>query len=274
MFAIGTRSRLFAGLAGVFCTVLIFYFVIWWSFAPAATPATIAFTSCIVIYLVRRWHVEPTLYDTELSRIYALTNIMPLMNGGFLPFGIMALEPRSLSDLLGYIQRNRCKTIVECGSGVSTITIGNLLKLAGVGHLYSLEDDENWFRLISSTVANTGLAEYVTVIHAPLCRNVELGARWYSQDATCAFLTVIDRIDLLLIDGPISVDGLSRYPALPMFATHIDENTLIVLDDAKRNYEQSVLARWKQDFDLAVEMHDEYTKGQAYIRLRGQMSSK
>ena len=60
---------------------------------------------------------------------------------------------------------------------------------------------------------------------------------------------VPDGIDLLLIDGPPGYgDGMShsRYPAMPALADRMAPNAMVFLDDADREPEREIVARWSE----------------------------
>jgi predicted O-methyltransferase YrrM len=177
------------------------------------------------------------------------------------------MEPDALLHLLSVAQAHRCRVIVECGSGVSTIAIGKLLRQSQTGHLYSLEENESWHATMSGILNSEGLSDYVTLLYAPLERYPEPVAPWYKLERASQILESARHIDLLLIDGPKSVTTFSRFPALPVFAPGLDEASLIVLDDSKRPNEMAVIKRWRETFNLIIEEPGPSLRGQAYIRL-------
>ncbi|MFS8085706.1 MAG: class I SAM-dependent methyltransferase, partial [Acidobacteriota bacterium] len=170
------------------------------------------------------------------------------------------------------IQYNDYRTVVECGAGVSTLLIGNLLRQLGRGHIYSLEEDERWHTVMTSTIAHEGLADYVTILHAPLEANSDSGAPWYSLSVAQHILEQVGQLDLLLVDGPKSIATLSRYPALPFFVSALHQGSLIVLDDSKRKNELAVIARWGETLPIDVQQLSQSLRGQAHIRLREVLS--
>src|SRR5439155_17979392 len=97
---------------------------------------------------------------------------------------------------------NRRSSIVECGSGVSTIYIGRLLREIG-GRLRTVEHDESWAGWVRDQVKAEGLNEHVQLVVAPLEPSAQSwdGAVWYSVPRLEEAL-VSDSIDLLVVDGP------------------------------------------------------------------------
>lgn len=266
----GTRSRLILVLAAVFLSTLAVYTLAYALYEPLATGIVVAWAATIItmiIYLERK-RAGVLGLENQYQELRSYINLQPMISDAFLPYSFWAMEPSSMLNLLSTIQYGGHRTIVECGSGVSTILIGKLLKQLGAGHLYSLEEDENWFKVMSGAIAHDELAEYVTLYFAPLEQNPESGELWYGLDSVGQIRERAAHIDLLLIDGPKSIGPLSRYPALPAFAPVLDAESLIVLDDSKRPFEQAVIKRWSQSFDIQTEKLSSSLRGQTYIRLR------
>ena len=73
------------------------------------------------------------------------------------------------------------------------------------------------------------------------------GAPWYSSESV-ALLPA--GISLLLIDGPPGYgEGMShsRYPALPALADRMAGDGMVILDDADREPEREIVAKWSED---------------------------
>jgi hypothetical protein len=169
-----------------------------------------------------------------------------------------SLDSHALERVLAEIDRGR-RTIVECGSGLSTIVIARRLVELGEGHLYSLEHDPAWARLAARRIAAEGLDARVSVIDAPLAEHplAEPGCRWYSPDA----LDALPRggIELLLVDGPPAGDAgteRSRYPALPVLAERLADGASVILDDVGRDGERWVLDRWEAELGIRFERRE------------------
>jgi len=268
MLEIGSKTRLLVGLIIIFVLINAFYFLCLWFLPAAAVPFTLGLGICIVIYFIYRWQIKPPTYDKEIQDLHGMLNLLPLLNGTFLPFGSWAMEPQSLVNLLSSIQLQKCHTIVECGSGLSTLLIAALLEQQAQGHLFSIEEDNEWYHLMVKLIRQRGLEHRVTLIHAPLTKynGLSEAIEWYSTSEIARSLGGIAHIDLLLVDGPKSKTPLSRYPALPFFQPWIDQSTMLVLDDARRAHEQIVLERWQLEFPVTIDTDLSSAHGQARVR--------
>ena len=133
---------------------------------------------------------------------------------------------------------------------------------AGKGHLHlkdckigSLEDGEVYAARSRAHIARYGLTDWADIIHAPLQRR-ELGSEEYLWYATEQLPQ--KPIDMLVIDGPSGfIQKNSRYPALPLLFDRLSDRCVIFLDDAARDDEREIVARWQAEFPGI---------GQEYIR--------
>ena len=146
-------------------------------------------------------------------------------------------------------------SVVECGSGFSTLKLAELIQQRG-GRLVSLEHDETWATRVRSNLAAAGLAETAQVTLAPLEPHplARDGLPWYAEHPL-RFL--FRRIDVLLVDGPPAFEPeteLSRYPALPALAERLAPDAIVVLDDIDRRGELRVLEAWERECDFRFEI--------------------
>lgn len=134
-------------------------------------------------------------------------------------------------------------TVVECGSGLSTLVAAACLRRAGKGRVFSMEHDAVYAEKTRKLLRSHGLEEYADIIDAPL---VDLSlpgwsGKWYDHSAFPPRL----EIDLLVVDGPPWFKSdLARYPALPLLRSRLSGNAQILLDDADRDGEQQIVKRW------------------------------
>lgn len=161
------------------------------------------------------------------------------------PLGGWALKPTTLTALLSEISRDdHCDTIVECGSGASTVWMGLMCKHRGQGHVFALENDPKYAALSRDYIRDNDLDDWVTVIDAPLEKVTVEGEErtWYAESAWAS----LDRIDLLLVDGPPgTVEEQIRYSALPLLMSRLNDQALIVLDDTDRSEEKHIMDKWQ-----------------------------
>jgi predicted O-methyltransferase YrrM len=168
--------------------------------------------------------------------------------------------------LAGYVLEHRPRTVVDLGSGQSSVWMAAAMRTAGYdGRVIGVDHDEDFAQGTRELARRQGVQDWLTVIHAPL-REQEIGGRavrWYNLDA----LTEIEGIDLMCIDGPPG-QGTShaRWPALPALHDRLSADAVVVLDDMIRRDEQEILDDWTTRLPgFAVERLD-FEKGAAIMR--------
>jgi len=128
---------------------------------------------------------------------------------------------------------------VECGSGLSTVVLGVYAEALG-RRWWALEHHPEWRARVADELARHGLRA-ARVLEAPLVDHG--GHRWYAVPDELP-----ERIELVLCDGPPADRPgleLARYGLLPVLGDRFGERVTVLLDDAGRPGEQSVLALWE-----------------------------
>lgn len=182
--------------------------------------------------------------------------------------GTWAASEDLLLWLAGYVLEHRPKTVVDLGSGQSSVWMAAAMRTAGYdGQVFGIDHDEAYAEGTRDLARRQGVEDWLTVVHAPLHEQEIAGktVRWYDLDA----LSGIRDIDLMSVDGPPG-QGTShaRWPALPALHDRLSSAAVVVLDDMIRRDEQEILDDWTARFpDFAVERLD-FEKGAAIMRRR------
>ena len=165
--------------------------------------------------------------------------------------------PDFLTAISDYCLLNKPGTIVECSSGVSSLVLSKCCQINQWGHVYSLENGEEFVAQTQQQLDSYFLSEYCDVFHAPL-QNVQLNDQsyqWYNLNRLPDF-----EIDLLVIDGPPGfIQKHSRYPALPLLHEFLAKHCVIFLDDAAREDEQELVRSW---LEVYPEFQAEYIENE------------
>ena len=135
--------------------------------------------------------------------------------------------------------------ILECGSGLTSVLLGLVAGRRGV-ETWSLENSPEWRARVAAALSRHGVAG-VRVCDAPL--KSYGGFSWYDPPAG-----VPRDFDLVVCDGPPGSTEGGRYGLLPVFGGRLAGGAVILLDDAEREEEAAVLARWAREARLSVEM--------------------
>lgn len=180
-----------------------------------------------------------------LVRLQPYTQALPLPLGGG-----WALTGDSAAILVREALLRKPAAILELGSGVSTLLLGQVLRGQGGGRLLSIDHDPTWAERTRRQVDFLGLGEHVTVLDAPL-KPVEVDGQLYDwYDIASTPLEQLEPIDLLVVDGPPPARHQAlgaRYPALPLLRNRLSPDALIFVDDASRPAETAMVDRWQAD---------------------------
>lgn len=184
--------------------------------------------------------------------------------------GTWAASEDLLLWLAGFVLEHRPRTVVDLGSGQSSVWMAAAMRTAGYdGQVVGVDHDEHYAEQTRQLARRQGVQEWLTVIHAPLEQQVIDGrdVRWYSRQA----LTGIEGIDLLCVDGPPGQGAAqARWPALPVLRAKLSATATVVLDDMIRRDEQEILEDWLARFPgFDVERLD-FEKGAAIMRAGGE----
>lgn len=175
-----------------------------------------------------------------------------------------AASPDFLLELALHARAARPGVVVECSSGTSTVVLARCMQLNGAGKVYSLEHDPHYAAQTRQQLRRHGLQDWAEVLDAALRPHTLAGENWpwYDLSALPSGLG----IDLLVIDGPPQATrALARYPAGPLLFPHLNPGAQVFLDDAGRDDEQAIAARWRQEFPLLAHATRVCEKGCAVL---------
>lgn len=193
--------------------------------------------------LVRHWG---RVFYAEVEDLMALyrdigpEQALPRMHG-------WAAGPDLARFLYQEVVEHGRSSVLECGSGSTTVILAYACRAVGAGRVVSLEHDARFAAATRKMLEERGLSKWAEVRDAPL-GEVAVGDstwRWYDP----ASLTD-GPFDLVLVDGPPGGTGPeARYPAVPMLFDRLADDALVVLDDARRADERAIGERWAAEFD-------------------------
>ncbi len=147
-------------------------------------------------------------------------------------------------------------TVIDIGSGISTLLFGYAVKRNGNGKVISLEHSKEYFEKTKALIKLHQLEEYCELYYCPLIEyNIE-GKKWLWYDVKNVALP--NKVSLISIDGPPGdTQYLARYPALTILKETIGKGTVIYLDDGNREQEREIAKQWTKKFNLnTVESND------------------
>lgn len=203
------------------------------------------------IYRLQVTEQEQLQYKMQcLNEIYELLPVrtpLPPMTG-------WAATPELSAFLLKTIQKYRPPTIVEIGSGVTTLISGYSLEKFNInGKIISFDHDSLFAEKTLEEIKLHGLSDKIEIRIAPLEKVTveEEEWIWYSTEKF-----IFDQpIDLVVVDGPpVKTQKNARYPALPVLYKHLSKNAVVIMHDTNRAEESAIIKLWVEKYeDVTVE---------------------
>ena len=162
-------------------------------------------------------------------------------------------------DMMGQVSGG---TVLECGSGVSTVVLHLMAARRNI-RVVSLEHLRQFHSRTGKALSRCfGDASTRNLIRAPL---VSYGAfSWYDQRK----FAELDDIRLVVCDGPPGITRGTRYGLLPVMRAKLRPDCEILLDDLIRTDEQTVVRLWQREFGISYTRHAT-ERGAVTIRLPG-----
>lgn len=181
----------------------------------------------------------------DLSALISLSQLY----GKYLPWSRSALRPAAARFLVNSIVINRINSVVEFGTGISSVLIARALELSG-GTLVTIDHDANWQSLVAEWMS-AEMKSRVTFVNAQLKENGKSASlpKWYDESIVKDALRHIGPAGLVVVDGPPGYrheEMLSRLPALEAVRPYLSKDSLIVLDDVDRPGEQLIANKWSE----------------------------
>lgn len=134
--------------------------------------------------------------------------------------------------------------ILECGSGLTTLLLGDVARSTG-SPVWTLEEDPRWARRVRASLRLLRLPG--RVVTAPLRDYGDFD--WYDVDAL-----ELPTVSLVVCDGPVGDTRGGRYGLVPVLGERLGSRCLVLLDDAGREGERAVLRRWSSERGLRYEL--------------------
>ncbi|MGI9436927.1 MAG: class I SAM-dependent methyltransferase [Geminicoccaceae bacterium] len=186
---------------------------------------------------------------------------------GFKPWTRAAMRPSTIVHVLNEIFINDRKSIIEFGSGISTLYFAWAAKETN-SHIISIEENEDWSAKIKGMLIDQGLDKFCD-IHVAERKNLKIKdytSYWYDLEKVRGLIDC-KKVDLVIVDGPTAFQKgqeNARRPAIDVLEPNLADSCAIFLDDALRAGEQAILRAWEASLGLKAEL-EPIAGGHAYI---------
>lgn len=185
--------------------------------------------------------------DQVAKRVQDIANLFEMVpiRAGIPPLGLWTASADLLVELVDRFVETRPTTVVEGGSGVSTVVLALAAREHGIPtRIVALEHDPVWAESTRRLLARHGVADLAEVRLAPLGPTslADHATPWYAESA----LDDLENVGLVLVDGPPEGTGPSaRYPMVPLLHDRLAATCTILVDDTNRPGDAGVVDRWR-----------------------------
>jgi predicted O-methyltransferase YrrM len=190
-----------------------------------------------------------------------------------LPFPVF-FRDWSIDSLLGrelveLIESRRPRTILELGSGVSSVLVAATIERLGMKETRHIVVDhlQEYLDETRRRVDNQGLGRQTEYWLCPLVLGEAEGPAWYSgiperlREA---------QVDLVLVDGPPGkLHPESRRPAFAVLRPFLSADAVLLLDDTNRSSDRNTAKAWARDNPDFEFFRDKAGKGFARFQRMG-----
>ncbi|MFC3415141.1 O-methyltransferase [Algoriphagus hitonicola] len=210
-------------------------------------------------YVNRRIESKSEFNLFRFRELKAIEFLRPYFPKGYVVNTVYSLSFQTIQHIANDIIINRPKSIVEFGSGISTVILSNIIAENEIDtKFFSIDNNKEWQRLIALDLKN------VSLIHFDISEENEYSyngkGKWYGIPKDHDLLNI--NFDLAIIDGPSgSLCKYSRYGSLNFLKFRLNSNGIIFLDDVDRNEDVFLLKEFEKSFDFAlVETFGKYSR--------------
>ena len=167
-----------------------------------------------------------------------------------LPLGEWSMTMAAIDFLLNEVERLRPHTILEFGSGASTLALACIMRGLYGGsktpRIFSVDQSPQYVQQLESRLRFHGLHESVRFMTAPLISQIIQHVKTdcyqlHEQDLYEFFGP--SRPDLVVVDGPAADHG-GRFGTIPLVRKFLSDRAWIYMDDALRDSELSIADWW------------------------------
>lgn len=177
-----------------------------------------------------------------------------------------AISPDFANVMIAEIIRLKPRTIVDVGSGSSTILAAYALeRYAPGGTVLSIDHESGYAARTQEQIALHGQTDRVDLRTAPLRKQTFTRGEWNWYDQ--AMLSSTCEVDLMIVDGPLSrLQPLSRYPAFPAFHDRFSAHAVILVDDGNDPDVKKMTELWVEEDPSFTREYLDCEKGAYLLR--------
>lgn len=159
------------------------------------------------------------------------------------PAGGWAASADFLIILAEYILSRKPATIIEFGSGLTTIVCARCTEINGRGQVITYDHDSVFAAITRDRLGRLSLPHDIRTVALVDSAQFQYPGKFYDI-GNCP-----DAVDLIVVDGPpIAIHPETRGGVAPAIFARLSDGGAILLDDAGRDGERRIVERWRQEY--------------------------
>lgn len=190
---------------------------------------------------------------TKNEELFAFQMVTPYLGEKYFPLTGYVLSPLLVQKILNEISLNKCKNILEFGSGFSSIVVCNFILKHNLDVQFTtVDNDGGYLEYVKShiTIPNDSRFKFLAAPIEEKSTFMEAN-QWYSVPALSSVINNSNKYDLILVDGPYGkLQKNIRFGFVDTFQNNYDENTIFYIDDTNRIDEQNIVKHLKNKFNM------------------------
>lgn len=173
----------------------------------------------------------------------------------------------TLQFISALMDRVKPRFVLEFGSGLSTLFFSRALADTRDAVVYSMDNSDFYLSKTKKAMSGRSNVEFFCCPIKPYHYKFKRFLTY--DDSYLRHLPQGNALDMILIDGPPG-HRYGREAALYQVAPFVSSETLILLDDANREPEQTAITNWRKVWGGALEVvhFPELKKGLAVLRIK------
>ncbi|WBL41312.1 class I SAM-dependent methyltransferase [Algoriphagus halophytocola] len=181
--------------------------------------------------------------DFKFKELKAMEILKPYFPSSFVFETGYTLSFQEIQHIANDIVIHRPATILEVGSGLSTIILSNLISELGYNpEFISIDQDSSWQKHLEEQCENVDFYNFEIGSNSEFAKD---GGKWFELPKSS--LLREKKYDLVIIDGPKGYESqFARFGIVYFLKERVNETSIVFLDDTDREDENYILEQMKE----------------------------
>lgn len=196
-------------------------------------------------YLILKKTMEYS--DFKFKELKAIEILRPYFPSGYMLETGYTLSFQEIQHIANDIVIHRPTTILEIGSGLSTIILSNIISELGYKPKFiSIDQDASWQKHLEGQCKNVNFYDFEIGFNSEFAMQ---GGKWFEIPEDSCLRK--GNYDLVIIDGPKGFESkYARFGIVNFLKERINESSIVFLDDTDRDDEKFILKSLREKFSF------------------------